>query len=252
MARLGRNADLILQQRNVSAIHVSFELHPETRVVLLSVRAKRVSSVVVTPDGDLKEAEEEIEGDCVLGYGKTYEVKISGYRFRLIWRSRCSTTLRELASREYERVLEQQANVRSRYLPTEPDSEAHTWHNTRIHTARRILFREADGKPRERIGGGQFGTVYRAVDLESGNAFAVKVMMLRAYPDPEHARAAAHREVKALQRLKHVCVDSSSFLCQGRASPLNTLHRKTSSNISATTSGTVMSLRSLCRYARGL
>jgi hypothetical protein len=203
MARLGRNADLILKQRNISAVHVSFELHPETLVVLLSVRAKRSSSVVVKHRDAGKE--ETVEGDCVLGYGKKYDIQIAGYRFRLKWRDPDSTSLRELATREYQRALTDQANARSRYLPTEADSEAHTWHNTRIHTARRILFREADGNPRARIGGGQFGVVYRAVDFESGNAFAVKVIQLDQYPDPEHARAVAHREVKALQRLKHVC-----------------------------------------------
>jgi hypothetical protein len=211
IARLGRNADLILQRRNVSAVHVAFELHPDTLVVLLSVRSKRMSSVVVRYE-TVQQKEETVEGDCVLSYGKKYGIDIVCYKFRLIWRQPEPEPLRALAVRDYQRALEQQANVRSRNLPTEGAPEVHTWHNTRIHTARRILFREADDVPRVVIGQGQFGAVYRAVDFESGHAFAVKVIKLDQFPDIEQARAVAHREVKALQKLSHVCHWSFSSL----------------------------------------
>ncbi len=218
MARMGRNADLILQGRNVSAVHVSLEIHPETLVVLLSTRAKRASSVAIEPvravpnrpkgtvGGDATiEEDDRIEGDCVLTYGINYNIRIAGYRFLLIWRAMVPAALRELAIQEYNKAMERQAAVRSRYLPTEADSEAHTWHNTGIHTVQRPLFVEAKGMPRVWIGGGAFGDVWRVVDDVTGNTFAVKTIKLRAYSDPEHARALAHREVKALDRLKHVC-----------------------------------------------
>jgi serine/threonine protein kinase len=163
-----------------------------------------MSSVVVRYER-LEQEPETIEGDCVLGYGKEYMIDIVCYKFSLIWRQTEPEPLRALAVRDYQRALQQQVNVRSRNLPTEGDSEVHTWHNTRIHTARRILFREADEAPRVVIGEGQFGAVYRAVDLESGHAFAVKVIKLHQFPDVEQARAVAHREVKALQKLSHVC-----------------------------------------------
>jgi hypothetical protein len=204
MARLGRDADLILQQRNVSGVHVSFEIHPETLVVLLSSRTKRTSSVVVIPmDGP----SERIDGDCVLSYGAEYNIVIAGYNFSLKWRRGTAQSLRELSIREYTEALKRQAqgNVRSRYLPTEADSEAHTWHNTRIHTAQRPLFQEAKGAQRVRIGGGEFGKVYRVVDDLTGNSFAVKVLLLDKCANLEDARSRAHREVKALERLKHVC-----------------------------------------------
>ncbi|PGG96412.1 hypothetical protein AJ79_09607 [Helicocarpus griseus UAMH5409] len=65
IARLGRNGDLILQQRNISAVHVAFELHPDTLAVLLSVRAKHMSSVTVKPAKSDEEGgeRENIEGD---------------------------------------------------------------------------------------------------------------------------------------------------------------------------------------------
>lgn len=206
IARLGRDSDLILGRRNISSVHVAFEIHPDTLVLLLSVRAKCASSVVVIPVGvDGKPiARETVEGDCVLRYGQKYKIYIAGYIFRLVWRQTEPGSLRALAIRDYEEALRQQANVRSRKLPTESDSELHTWHNTRVQSARRNLFREADRKLRVKIGDGTFGAVYRTVDLESGNAFAVKVIKLDAYTDIEYARAAVHREVKNLQRADHV------------------------------------------------
>lgn len=47
ITRLGRNTDLILRE-SYSAVHVAFEIHPETFVVMLSVRTKHTSSVTVT------------------------------------------------------------------------------------------------------------------------------------------------------------------------------------------------------------
>ncbi|KAL8383044.1 hypothetical protein RB595_006691 [Gaeumannomyces hyphopodioides] len=211
MARLGRDADLILQQRNVSGVHVSFEMHPETLVVLLSCRTKRTSSVVVTPT---KGSAEQINGDCVLSYGIEYTLAIANYDFVLKWRPGTAEELRELSIREYTEALKRQAqgNVDSRYLPTEADSEVHTWHNTRIHSARRPLFQEAKGVKRVRIGGGQFGKVYQAVDDLTGNRFAVKALLLDKHGDPEDARSRAHREVKALMRLKHKNIVEFLFL----------------------------------------
>ena len=100
IARLGRNGDLILQQRNISAVHVAFELHPETLLVLLSVRAKHTSSVIVKPD---RQDREKIEGDCVLSYGKKYEIRIKDYSFHLVWRQ---IELRALAIQDYSKALQ--------------------------------------------------------------------------------------------------------------------------------------------------
>ncbi|KAF2457520.1 kinase-like domain-containing protein [Lineolata rhizophorae] len=205
MTRLGRDADLILPGRDVSAVHVAFEIHPETHVVLLSVRSKRSSTVTVSNEGT--PGAQQISEDCVLVYGICYKIRVTSYMFNLLWRdAKTVESLRELAVEGYRDSLLRLQNVRSRDRPTEfTDSELHSWHNTRLHTARKVLFREAEGAPRVLIGAGAFGAVYRAVDFESGNPFAVKVVRLDTLPDTkvEHARAALHREIKALEQLKH-------------------------------------------------
>ncbi|KAL2175261.1 kinase-like domain-containing protein [Thermothelomyces heterothallicus CBS 202.75] len=217
ITRVGRDADLILRGRTVSAVHVAFEIHPETLVVLLSVRSKHSSSVTIS--SDFSEAKQKIQGDCVLVYGTSYRISIVSYNFLLIWRDLGSVeALRQLAIEGYQISLQRIQTIRSRDLPTDGDSsELHSWHNTRLHTARRILFREAEGAPRELIGEGTFGAVYRAVDLESGNPFAVKVVKLHAYGARyvEQARAAVHREMKTLEYLKHKhiveCLGTAKF-----------------------------------------
>ncbi|CAK7200165.1 hypothetical protein SEUCBS139899_002856 [Sporothrix eucalyptigena] len=204
IARLGRgsNADIILPERSISSIHAAFEIHPETKVLLLSVRAKRISSVVVAPSGSLHE--ESVDGDCVLVFGQNYDLKIGPYLFSFLWRPGLPYILETLALEEYKKAMEREQYARSRDLPTVDDSELHTWHNTRIHTANRPLFREAPGARRRRLGRGSYGSVFAAVDSISGEAFAVKVIDLSQYPGGiEYARSAAHAEVKHLQRLQH-------------------------------------------------
>jgi serine/threonine protein kinase len=61
-----------------------------------------------------------------------------------------------------------------------------------------------DKSSRGPIGVGQFGLVYRAVDEESGNPFAIKVIDLRRSINQDYARKAAKREIKLLQSFRHV------------------------------------------------
>ena len=150
ITRIGRDADLILPKRPISKVHVAFEIHPETLVVVLSVRSKHLSSVKVASS---KSKKQEIDGDCVIVYGQKYHITIVSYEFELIWRK--VESLRDLAIQGYQHSLERLQYVRSRDLPTEFDeSELYTWYNTRLHTARKGLFREAKGEPRVLIGRG--------------------------------------------------------------------------------------------------
>ncbi|CAK7224241.1 hypothetical protein SEUCBS140593_005508 [Sporothrix eucalyptigena] len=168
----GSNAEIILPERSISSVHAAFEIHPETKVLLLSVRATRISSVVVAPSGSLHE--ESVDGDCVLVFGQNYDLKIGPYLFSFLWRPGLPYILETLALEEYKKAMEREQYARSRDLPTVDDSELHTWHNTRIHTANRPLFREAPGARRRGLGRGSYGSVFAAVDSISGEAFAVK------------------------------------------------------------------------------
>ncbi|OAA63346.1 Protein kinase-like domain protein [Niveomyces insectorum RCEF 264] len=229
IARLGRNADLILRESTseqpMSAIHAAFEINPETQHVLLVVRSKRISSVrfsVLKPETDAEDAENEpnvaseepkdtemeIIGDGVVLYGQDYEIKIASYDFNLLWRkisaaSKNSDALKLLAIQGYNKSLERLQYVRSRDRPTEiVGSEALSWHMTRLDTAKRPLFQDIEHL-RVHMGMGNFGTVFKAVDQAQGYTFAIKVVNLDKDDNVEASRALLHREVKVMERLKH-------------------------------------------------
>jgi hypothetical protein len=212
IARLGRDADLILQESTpehaISRIHVQFEIHPDTKLILLSARSKRVASVAFKPRGASRE--QKITGDGVLLYGVHYSVRIASYAFDLFWRDLTgdSTTnvaaIKDLALQCYETALEQMLEVKSRLRPTGYDnSELLSWHITRVTSTKLPVIQPIDGV-RERVGSGAFGEVFKAVDKTTGHPFAIKVVDLQAQGDVDIARACLHREIKAMEKLSHV------------------------------------------------
>lgn len=227
ITRLGRDADLILRestrQRPISAIHVAFEINPATHLVLLSVRSKRVSSVTFRPldtqdeedQEDQKDKEDseqkEITGDGVILYAQNYSISIGSYGFELVWRTISdrdtnanADALKALAIQSFETSLQKLQNIRSRDRPTEyDDSEYLSWHVTRLNTANSPRFEEIE-QLRKEIGEGAFGKVYKAVDRMSGHNFAIKIVEIKAYGSIDDARARIHREIKVMERLKHV------------------------------------------------
>ena len=227
ITRLGRNTDLILRgstpRHPISAVHVAFEINPATHLVVLSVRSKRVSSVsfeVVNDQNKEDEHDEVMEarrepitGDGVLLYGQTYIIRIGTYAFRLVWRVISGRdpnpenvkSLKALAIQSFQTSLQQLRDVRSRDRPTEYDNSEHlSWHVTRLNTAKRSLFEDHE-ELREKIGSGAFGNVFKAIDKISGHNFAIKVVRLDAYDNLDTARALIHKEIKVMEKLRHVC-----------------------------------------------
>ncbi|KAI0118159.1 kinase-like protein [Nemania sp. FL0031] len=218
ITRLGRNTDLILRE-SYSAVHVAFEIHPETLVVMLSVRTKRVSSVKIALSEQVENGQ-AIFGDCAILYGQGYRIAIASYVFELVWRPTEGPdpvqSLKDLATRGYEDAMQRLKDVRSRDLSIPESSTANSWYITRLQSAKAPLFTELKGY-RVHIGDGGFGTVYRTVDQASGNPFAVKEVNLRQHRtvDLEAARAALHREVKIMETVLHThiieCLGTKDF-----------------------------------------
>ncbi len=214
ITRLGRNTDLVLRQ-SFSAVHVAFEIHPETLVVRLSVRTKRASSVTVAPLTKIAGEGQAISGDCAIIYGQDYAVTIASYHFKLIWREidgrdTTAESLKELTNAGYQESLLLLKNVRSRDLSIPETSTPNSWYMTRLQSSKAAVVAEVKGS-RTLVGQGAFGKVFRAVDQTSGNYFAVKVVNLRDQGlKVELARAALHKEIKILERASHVSLMFSS------------------------------------------
>ncbi|KAK3309295.1 kinase-like domain-containing protein [Chaetomium strumarium] len=209
ITRLGRNADLILRQ-TYSRVHVAFEIHPVTHVVMLSVRTKHLSSVTVTTVEKRRIQSQQISGDCAILYGRPYVISIPVYEFLLHWRDVENEdnvqALKDLAIREYEDSMMRLKNVRSRDLSVGPDiSTSDSWYMTRLQSAKAPLVTEARYR-RVKIGGGAFGKVYKTMDVKTGNLFAVKEVDLQRQNGPglvELSRAALYREMKILGKISH-------------------------------------------------
>jgi hypothetical protein len=212
ITRLGRNTDIILRE-SYSAVHVAFEVHPETQVVMLSIRAKRLTpSVTVTTVAQRAGDEpQQVTGDCVIFYGTDYEINIATYAFRLVWRTVSSVdnigALKSLTMQGYNDSMDRLKDVRSRdrsLLDTEIADATQSWYMTRLQSSKAPLVTEFLKIPRQRIGKGGFGEVFRAVDAATGNPFAIKVVKLTEGGNSEVERATLHREMKILERLSHV------------------------------------------------
>lgn len=208
ITRLGKNTDLILRGTGLSTVHVAFEMHPVTHVVLLSVRSRAVSSVETThqpKDNPRPTTAIKIEGDCVIEYGESYLIAIALQEFKLVWSWHGKPDrLKELALQGYSNSLKRLEDVNSRYHPSDVDhSQYQSWYMTRIHSTNKLLVDEVGGT-RVKIGGGAFGTVYKAIDSRSGNYFAVKEVDLSTERNRDVVRSHLHREIKALERLSHV------------------------------------------------
>lgn len=211
IARLGRNTDLILRE-SYSAVHVAFEIHPETLVVMLSVRTKQASSVTVATLEEEGVDNDPISGDCAIIYGERYRIGIASYVFNLTWRdlgdSDPAAALKGLTMKGYEDSMVRLKDVRSRDRSLLETSTPNSWYMTRLQSSKAPLVREVD-LARLLIGQGAFGKVYKTIDAATGNYFAVKVVDLASQGGTvgiELARAALHKEMKIMERVSHVRV----------------------------------------------
>ena len=230
ITRLGRNADLILSANTpkhpMSEVHVVFEITPATQLVRLCVRSKRLSSVSFTelpknpqePNNTAPGAatpavalvSSPMVGDGVILYAQDYRVTVASYCFDLVWRTvspdHNDKALKALAVQGHQDSLQRFQHLDPCDRPTEiNDSEAQSWHFTRFNTAKNSLFEDLE-KLRERVGKGAFGTVFSAVDKITGQPFAIKLVQLdgKTAADVDRSRALLHREIKVMERLKHV------------------------------------------------
>lgn len=227
IARLGRNADLILYKSDpkqpMSAVHVAFQINPATHLILLSVRSKQVSSVsfAMLRDPEKKSSTkrkgikedtngEKITEDGVILYRQNYKISITSYKFHLIWRTILSNpttnieSLKTLIIQGYQQSLQLLREVRSRDRLTEnDDSEAQSWYIIRLNIVKSPVFNDIKYL-RVRIGSGAYGTVFEAVDQSFGYKFVIKVVALDCYSDIEAARALLHREIKVMERIRYV------------------------------------------------
>jgi hypothetical protein len=224
ITRLGRDADLILDNPTVSSRHVEFKLNMHSHVVMLRVLSKDEASVSVilrsTEDAGVEdidmsgvEAPEHHEcrdnwGDCVLLYRRSYLITICDYKFNLIWVDKSDDQLKALALHGQKISEEEAKKLPRRKAPTTTMSVSYL--RSRPGDVPECLLREAAGS-RELKHESAFTTVHNALDDKDGNHVIVVTIKLNAFKAQrkDAIRSAINQEVTFLKKCGHVSLSLS-------------------------------------------
>ncbi|KJZ75827.1 hypothetical protein HIM_04651 [Hirsutella minnesotensis 3608] len=201
IAKLGRgsDADLILLDKNVSQVHFAFEVHPISKAIILRVHPHRLRSVMISPPGfredqHIRQRVLAPQVNCDI-YIKTGER--SKMHFNVHWPRNDESTSQGVLQ-GFQAAEERAINPRWVRTADEADSDLQSWYKTRLKNPElENVVRYA--LAREKIGEGGFGTVLKAIDLDSGHFIAVKYFKI----ENERDVAKIHREIQTMQTLKH-------------------------------------------------
>jgi len=202
LATLGRNgADITVNGSNISRIHCSFEIHKDSRLIMLYDRSTAKSTQLYGANAIPFELERDPRRVVVtqnfnkeFGFGG---ITCDFVQFRIHWH-RCPNPLdmqERLSYREdnprFARTLDE--------TPIVPPSGLVTEINTRGNREPKI--RHMGKWP---LGSGSYGQVWRVANVDSGEFLAVKRVELPGQGLQSSAYTMLKREVEALARVSHV------------------------------------------------
>jgi hypothetical protein len=217
LATLGRgDADIFVAGSNIAKIQCSFEIDLDTNIVMLYDRSHgQTTQVLAVPGDDVKPFEygrlrkvvvqERLNTIIGMGEGR------GRVQFELKWHPVPAEMMEKVKSRE-NISLGCEENPRLARTIDEADTIMPSRRETRVHTPgpRQLEMRYAKLDKR-RLGSGQFGEVYKVVDVDSGRLMAVKILKrpvdeTRKELDrwKESVYYALKREVETLARINHV------------------------------------------------
>ena len=209
LATIGRNdADIEVTGSDISKLQCSFEINLNSRVVMLidnsSGRTTQVSGENAMPfEYERRSRIVVVRQDLntILGMGG---VACDLIQFELIWHPDHVGNMEMVTS---QACLHSSAEENPRLARTRADLITNVQESriTRMHVPRQRKPRMRYWIIGDRLGSGQFGTVYKCVDVDSGNIMAVKEIYSRqgkSLDDLTHH--AVKREVEMLYNLRHV------------------------------------------------
>jgi len=208
LAMLGRNnADIIVQGSSIARSQCSFEIDdPDTGVVMLYDRSN--SQTTQVSGGNAKPFEPGRTRRIVVANDVNTEIGMGGIacdlvRFKLRWHDLYKLgTVKNIKNQE-GLICSQEENPRFARTVDEMPTVLPSQRATRLHTPgeRQLRMRYAEGY---QLGSGQFGTVYKAIDVDSGKVMAVKVIKRPLLGWEADAWQRVKREVEILARISHV------------------------------------------------
>ncbi|KAF2968349.1 hypothetical protein GQX73_g5203 [Xylaria multiplex] len=214
LATMGRDADITIPGASISKIHCSFEIDPTTNIVMFWDRSHnqscQVFGEIATPFGYTR-ARKVVVNDEInteIGIGGEKRNLIS---FQLQWHCKPSGTMEKVKDRQLGTLEQHQRLART---IDESATMASTQIQTRIHTIgdqSRIRYHPLN----EPLGRGEFGSVEKVIDIDTGRLMALK-SLTRPVGSAERAKflALVKSEVENLSRLNHPhIVDYITFEC---------------------------------------
>jgi hypothetical protein len=214
LATLGRgDADIFVEGASIAKIQCSFEINVETNVVMLYDRSHAETTQVfgenVTPfeHGRIRKVVVQDELNTIIGMGGERQNLV---QFGLRWHQGAMETMEKIKNRESIRSGQAENPRRARTiddLPTLLPSQRETRGHTPGLMQQKLRYREIGAA----LGSGQFGTVHKCIDVDSGTLMAVKVLVPSpGASDPEEWNQSLHyaleREVETLSEISHVSV----------------------------------------------
>ncbi|RMD39837.1 hypothetical protein DV735_g5289, partial [Chaetothyriales sp. CBS 134920] len=198
IARLGRDADLILPAKTIAQVHLAFEVHPISHAILLCVRAENTQSVKVEPGGFRPggHLRQVVLDPGINNYEITVGENVRPFHFAVRWRLDISSTAYAV---DNGFQAAQARAVNPRWFKTEDDSDydIRSWYTTRLQSG--VIASVRHAQLGQKLGVGSYGSVHRGIDLDSGHLIAVKVVE----PQDEKQNQNLYREIKTLQTLSH-------------------------------------------------
>lgn len=212
LATLGRgNSDIFVAGCAISKIQCSFEVNPDTGVIMLYDRSHGQTTQVFGQNsipfeyGRPRKVAVQEDLNEYIGMGGRGQNLV---RFQLIWPSQGSVTVLETLKRRVEVAPAYMDHPHLARTVDEAETVLPSQRATRIHTPGprqpNIRWTKLD-----KLGEGTFSIVYSAVDVDSGTLMAVKSLRteIRAKNEQEWEQMvwyALKREVETLAKIDHV------------------------------------------------
>lgn len=213
LATLGRGieADIYVEGSSIAKIQCSFEIDLDTNVVMFYDRSHscttQVSGENATPFEDERVRKVLVQKDLntIIGMGGERNHLL---QFKLEWHqdpTQTAKVIKNYGALPCGRV------ENPRLAPTALPSRR----ETRPHTPGSLQLKMRYVKVGPKLGSGQFGTVHKAIDVDSGKFLAVKILERpeRASKQKDWRQSlyyALKREVETLSQINHVRKSSSA------------------------------------------
>lgn len=220
LATLGRGveADIYVEGSSIAKVQCSFEIDLDTGVVMFFDRSHGCTTQVYGENampfqhGRVRKVLVQENLNTIIGMGGERRDLV---QFKLVWHQDPRQTAEAIKSYEtlpFGRV----ENPRLARTVDEAPTDLPSRRETRPHTPgpRQLMMRYIRVGPQ--LGSGQYGTVYKAINVDSGKFMAVKILKRPTSASKQEKEAwrqslyyALKREVETLSTISHVSKSSS-------------------------------------------